>query len=330
MLSRKPELILVGHKGIRALRSLSSPPPLVLERTQDKLEAIDICNVCHSKDVTVLDGASNICRCAECGFVFDNPRPSPEDLVGFYSRPSKYDSWLADAEARDRLWKDRVSRLLRTRKPGSLLDIGAGIGQFLVHARPHYTTVYGSEISNTAIEIAFQKYGLSLYRGTIETIDFAGRVFDNLTLFHVLEHVTDPTALLRRCYSLLIAGGVLVIAVPNDLNSLRARIKRILCRLGLKQSQHGGSLGLPRLTLDGSLDEIHLSHFTPGVLKRLLRECGFTTIDVGLDRYYVTIGKARITQDIYYALCSLVHSLFRVNLYDTILVIAHKQPDVPN
>jgi SAM-dependent methyltransferase len=261
--------------------------------------------------------------------VFDNPRPSAQELVAFYSKPSKYDSWLAEAESRDRLWKGRLRRLLRTRKLGSLLDVGAGIGQFLEHARPHYTGVFGTEISNSAIELAAQKYGLSLYRGTIESIDFDGRSFDNLTLFHVLEHVNNPAAVIQKCHSLLSDGGVLVVAVPNDLNSLRARVKRMLGQLGWKRFRRVGSSGLPRLTLDGSLEEIHLSHFTPGVLRRLLHECGFMVIDEGLDRYYVATGKARVRQEIWYAICSVVNLVFHLNVYDTILIIARKQTANP-
>jgi 2-polyprenyl-3-methyl-5-hydroxy-6-metoxy-1,4-benzoquinol methylase len=293
---------------------------------RDKLEVLDSCNVCRSKNVSTLDATSNICRCEGCGFVFDNPRPSAEDLAAFYSKPSKYDSWLAEVEARDRLWKERLQRLLRTRKPGSLLDVGTGIGQFLVHARPYYTEVCGTEISNSAIELASQMYGLSLYRGTIERINFHGRLFDNLTLFHVLEHVSDPAAVVRKCHSVLSDDGVLVIAVPNDFNSLRARAKRALSRITSKRIHQVGRAGLPRLTLDGSLHEIHLSHFTPRVLKRLLHECGFVVLESGLDRYYVATGSARVRQNMWYAICSIVHSLFRVNLYDTILVIARKQP----
>lgn len=309
------------------LPSPASLQPDATREIRDKVEVIDICNVCRSKNVSILDASSNICRCSRCGFVFDNPRPSAEDLVAFYSKPSKYDSWLAEAEARDQLWKGRVRRLLGTRKAGSLLDVGTGIGQFLAHARPYYKGVFGTEISNSAIELAAEKYGLSLYRGSLESIDFKGRSFDNLTLFHVLEHVSDPAALIRKCHSLLSNRGVLVVAVPNDLNSLRARVKRVLCRLGWKHVHQVGTFGLPRLTLDGSLDEIHLSHFTPAVLKRLLQECGFEIIEAGLDRYYVATGYARAKQSLWYAGCSIAHSLFRVNLYDTILVIARKRSE---
>jgi ubiquinone/menaquinone biosynthesis C-methylase UbiE len=291
------------------------------------MHAVDTCNVCHSKTLAILDPDSHICGCEVCGFVFDNPRPTTEELVEFYSKPSKYDSWLAESAARDRLWDRRVARLLRTRKPGSLMDVGTGTGQFLIRARPFYTEVSGTEVSDSAVQIAAQRYGLSLYHGTIDEIDFGGRSFDNLTLFHVLEHVTDPAALIRKCHTLLNPDGVLVIAVPNDVDSLRARSKRFLYRLGLKRKGRAGSLGLPRITLDGTLDEIHLSHFTPSVLMRLLRQCGFSIAASGLDRHYVATGNAEFKQDMYYTACSVLHKITGINLYDTILVIAVKSAE---
>src|SRR4029077_6945356 len=164
-------------------------------------ELLHQCNLCQSAQLDVLDPDCNIAQCRSCGFVFDNPRPTLETLIDFYSKPGKYDSWLAELDARDRLWKRRLAKLRSTRKPGSLLDIGTGIGQFLSVAQGEYSQVYGTEVSRTAIEVAREKYGLDLFQGTVEELAERGMVFDNITLFHVLEHVPDPKALLKTCRS---------------------------------------------------------------------------------------------------------------------------------
>lgn len=293
-----------------------------------KTEIVELCNVCGSDIIETVDPDCNIAKCADCGYIFDNPRPTLEELVTFYSRPAQYDSWLNQLGPRQRLWERRLKVLRSTRKTGSLLDVGAGIGQFLALARDFYKEVYGTEVSTTAIQIAKQKYGLDLLEGTIEDSRISGRVFDNVTLFHVLEHVPDPTSVLRTCHSLLSERGILVIAVPNEVASFRAYLRKVLVKTGLKKQGRVGTFGLPHITLDGA--EIHLSHFTPKVLRRLLQTTGFSILKETLDPYYVSSGLQRVKDDIYYYCCLAFLKIFRANTYDTILVIARKEFTEPN
>src|ERR1051325_4003964 len=166
-------------------------------------ELLQQCSLCDSHQLDVLDAQCNIAQCRACGYVFDNPRPPLAALIGFYSKPGKYDSWLEELGPRERLWKRRLSKLQSAKKPGSLLDVGTGIGQFLSLARNSYSEVYGTEVSSTAVEIARQKYDLDLFHGTIDDLHAHGRTFDNISLFHVLEHVPDPKSMLKTCHSLL-------------------------------------------------------------------------------------------------------------------------------
>jgi 2-polyprenyl-3-methyl-5-hydroxy-6-metoxy-1,4-benzoquinol methylase len=292
--------------------------------TSMQTEFLQRCNVCDSAMIDMVDRECNIAKCRVCGYVFDNPRPTLEELISFYSRPGKYNSWLSELEPRELLWKRRLDKLRSTKKMGSVLDVGAGIGQFLDQARNAYSEVYGTEVSSAAVAIAREKYKLQLFQGTLEELDAGGKCFDNITLFHVLEHVTDPKSVLKRCHSLLSGDGVLVIAVPNEIGSLRAFAKRVLGKIGLRKQGHSGKVGLPRIALDGSIDEIHLSHFTVPVLHRLLQESGFSVVASTLDPYYVATGLRRVKADLYYACCMLFLQLFKVNIYDAILVIARK------
>ena len=92
------------------------------------------CDLCGSNQIMVLDAESNICKCGACGYVFDNPRPTTEEVAIFYSKPGKYDLWVREEEARDLLWTRRLRKMEKTKKSGSLLDVGTGAGQFLHHA----------------------------------------------------------------------------------------------------------------------------------------------------------------------------------------------------
>lgn len=294
-----------------------------LEAETMETDLLHSCNVCDGNSLDLIDSDSNIAQCRTCGYVFDNPRPTLGELITFYSRKEKYDSWLKELGPRDRLWKRRLKKLQPTRKPGSLLDVGAGIGQFLFTARSSYREVYGTEVSASAVAIAKQKYGLDLFHGSVEELAKRGKRFSNITLFHVLEHVPDPRAMLKTCHSLLEDDGCLVIAVPNEITSLRGFKKRLFGKI--KKESRSGLLGLPRLTLDGSIDEIHLSHFTPSVLRRLVEATGFSVLVNTLDPYYVATGSARVKADVFYYACLAMRLIFRVNVYDAILMIARKE-----
>lgn len=285
-------------------------------------ELLHQCNLCGSELLDVLDADCNIARCRSCGFVFDNPRPTLNALIDFYSKPGKYDSWLVELQPRERLWRRRLRKIRSTKRPGTLLDVGTGIGQFLSLARNDYSEVHGTEVSSTAVEIAREKYGLNLFHGTVDDLPSQGRTFDNITLFHVLEHVPDPKAMLQTCHSLLKPGGCLVIAVPNEVASVRGFKRRLFSRL--RKQPGGGVMGLPRLTLDGSISEIHLSHFSPPVLARLLEATGFSVTVNTLDPYYVRTGPRRLKADFFYYSCLALRNIFGMNIYDTILVIAYK------
>src|SRR5258708_8740636 len=111
------------------------------------METVLACNICRSDQIQAVDPEWNFCRCGSCGYVFDSPRPTIAELVAFYSQPAKYDSWLSAARARDALWKRRLKKLLPRKTTGNLLDVGAGIGQFLHHAKPFVADLPVPEVS---------------------------------------------------------------------------------------------------------------------------------------------------------------------------------------
>lgn len=287
-------------------------------------ETLCFCSLCGGDNFAVIDSENNICKCAACGYVFDNPRPSAAEIADYYSSPSKYDSWFEMESERAALWNRRLKKIEKHKKEGTLLDIGTGIGQFLWVAQDCFTKCYGTEVSESAVDIAKGKYNLDVIRGSIEEVDSKGVSFDNITLFHVLEHVSNPQAVILKCYELLGDNGVLFIAVPNELYSLKNIVKKFLNSVGIRKNKYIGKLGIPRIALDGTLGEIHLSHFTPKVLSSLLKRNGFIVLEDGLDPYYVAKGRALFEYSMYYYFLSLVMKFSGLNLYDTIWMVAKK------
>jgi 2-polyprenyl-3-methyl-5-hydroxy-6-metoxy-1,4-benzoquinol methylase len=248
--------------------------------------------------------------CSDCGLVFDNPRPSAQAIAAHYNQESQYDGWLQQLDDRARLWTRRIRKMRRHRNSGSLLDVGTGIGQFLSQAGTEYSPVLGTEISSTAVELASRLYGVDVLKGDIEELQISQQ-FDNVTAFHVLEHVHRPAEFLRCCHKLLKPGGRLFLAVPNELETLQARTGRS-----------------PLTSISLSSSEIHLSHFTTRSLSTVLRRCGFKVIHLSLDPFWVVPSSKEYLQSIRYLVMGILHSLTSINLYPTIWAVG--QTDNPS
>ncbi len=93
----------------------------------------------------------------------------------------------------------------------SILDIGAGTGDFLEYCRDNKYSVTGTEPSEAARKIAKQK-GIDLYKSIEEIADHK---FDVITMWHVLEHVPNLFECLEQLKDMLKEKGKLIIAVPN-------------------------------------------------------------------------------------------------------------------
>ncbi|MGI9545811.1 MAG: class I SAM-dependent methyltransferase [Flavobacteriaceae bacterium] len=94
-------------------------------------------------------------------------------------------------------------------KEKSLLDIGAGTGEFLVEAVKRGYDIAGVEPNKLARKRAADK-GVDLMEELL-----LDRKFQIITLWHVLEHLPDPDLEIKKIINLLTDKGTLFIAVPN-------------------------------------------------------------------------------------------------------------------
>ncbi len=162
--------------------------------------------------------------------------------------------------------------LCKYKNQGRLLDVGTGDGRFLRVCRDAGFSVEGTEVSSAGAAYA-QRQGFEVKMGQFTAIDLPGSSFDAITIWHVLEHVPDPAAVLRKAHSLLRADGVLIVAVPNEENFFVRR------RLGLSETSN------PFAPLDFG-GEIHLTYFRPATLAAALRHAGLELLEFGVDDIY--------------------------------------------
>lgn len=136
---------------------------------------------------------------------------------------------------------------------GHLLDVGCGNGGFLMLARQAGWKVEGVDFDAGAVQTARSR-GLKVHHGGIDVLAGREESFDVITICHVIEHVHDPMAILRRLHALLKPGGVLWLDTPN------------LASVGADRfGPDWHALDPPR----------HLVLFNPSSLREALRAAGF-------------------------------------------------------
>jgi SAM-dependent methyltransferase len=96
-----------------------------------------------------------------------------------------------------------------------LLDIGCFTGDFLSILNEAGADVYGLELQEEPARIANQRLPGRVFQARVEGTEFPQGPYDAITLLAVIEHVTDPRALVEPCVRLLKPGGVLMVETPN-------------------------------------------------------------------------------------------------------------------
>jgi len=162
--------------------------------------------------------------CQNCHFVFSNPYIPEKNIVEFYSQLEDRE-YSAEAEGRSKNFKTILKRLKGLHRAGqgdSLLDIGAASGIFLNLAKQEGYRAAGIEPSESLVEEAKKRYGIRLFKGTVDDYH-PGEKFSVITLLDIIEHLVEPGTFMTTVDGLLADNGILVIVTP-DINSFAARV----------------------------------------------------------------------------------------------------------
>jgi 2-polyprenyl-3-methyl-5-hydroxy-6-metoxy-1,4-benzoquinol methylase len=119
-------------------------------------------------------------------------------------------------------WREEWMKYFRPRSGGSILELGSHNGPNLLHYARLGHEVFGVELSETLagtfenasrLESPDVRTRMTLHRGWIE--DFVPpKPFDEVLCTEILEHVSDPVAILRVACSALKPGGRIYISSP--------------------------------------------------------------------------------------------------------------------
>ncbi|PBQ32115.1 methyltransferase [Sphingobacteriaceae bacterium] len=231
------------------------------------------------EDYTVSHEKFEIVSCKQCSFKFTNPIPEFSDLGNYY----KSEDYISHSNTKkgiiSRLYhlvrnytlKNKLALVSSNVSRGTILDYGCGTGMFLDVCQNAGWRSIGMEPDSGARKIA-RDMNLKVHADKTELSKaYPDEKFDAITLWHVLEHVTDLEDTLNFLKARLNRDGVLIIAVPNHTSYDANHYK-----------QFWAAYDVPR----------HLYHFDPISITALLSEYGFTLsqkLPMKFDSFYVSM-----------------------------------------
>ena len=155
----------------------------------------------------------DVLECCSCGLVFLSSFSHLKE--GLYEDGGMHDNeidvdlnaWIRETERDDERRFNWIRPLIEGK---AILDFGCGAGMFLKKTKGIAKSAIGIEPEKRLKE-HFNKEGLNVAC----SLDDLNERFDIITLFHVLEHLTDPARVLKELSSKLYENGEIIVEVPN-------------------------------------------------------------------------------------------------------------------
>lgn len=253
-----------------------------------------------------------VVQCIVCGMVYLNPVMTDKEYSNFYTNDGQkkfveknLDETAVQYEAKISKDDKRRAELIREYiKDGSrVLDVGTGYSGFvgLVDG------ARGIDVSEPRVKMAQQR-GMDVSLCNI--FDWEDEM-DIITLFHVLEHITEPAPFVKQIHKLLGDEGKFIIEVPsvNDLLVRNEAYRKFY------------------------FQNAHCSYFSYDTLEDLLWSCGFKIErEIKIQRYMLNNhlhwwlkrgpGKFKVPNILNRWYSSI---LKKRNLHDTLLLICTKE-----
>jgi 2-polyprenyl-3-methyl-5-hydroxy-6-metoxy-1,4-benzoquinol methylase len=169
-----------------------------------------------------------IVRCGNCALLYVRNMPTADELTVFYNSVDYFSgdergyrcSYLQQQFALEKEAGRRLAmleQLLTGLEVGSsrkILDIGCAAGFFLSVAKKRAWQIEGVELSQTMAAHARKLLGIEI-KSAFDPTMFPDNSYSSITLWEVIEHLSDPLMVLRQVRQLLVPGGLIALSTPN-------------------------------------------------------------------------------------------------------------------
>jgi len=227
------------------------------------------------KDYSVSGETFELLYDSNLDMLITHPQPSLEKLPSYYESKDYISHTDGKTSLFEKMYqfvksialKNKLKLINSQSEKGKILDIGAGVGDFLSVAKKDGWQTIGIEPSDKAKSIAIKK-GVTFVNHLSQ---LENNSFDVITMWHVLEHVPDLEHQISELKRLIKPNGTILIAVPN-FNSYDANY----------YGKFWAAFDVP----------IHLWHFSKTAIEKLFDKVDLKLVKVlpmKFDSFYVSL-----------------------------------------
>ncbi len=244
----------------------------IVELLDREFEETSSCPGCESKNKKYKFSKYDMKfdQCLNCQTIFMNPRPKETSMNIYYATSRNYKYWAENifpesSQARTELiCIPSINRIKRIIEPYNklrnlnVLEIGPGFGIFANQCiKDKVFSSYEVIEPTPSLAQHCKDIGIKVHETNIEKFS-SKKKYQLVCAFEVIEHLYDPSILVKSCYELLSNDGFLVLSCPNG--------------IGFDTKMLGA--------FSPSVDNEHVNLFSPEGLEILLKNNNFKVISI--------------------------------------------------
>ena len=242
--------------------------------------------------ITLPEG--NLYRCTSCGQLLSSCTQE-----WYNESMEEFDNPIGTVPqgSLDKRYNQRISKIL-TEAQGKLpyktdnitsLDVGCSSGALLQVAQRCGFSAHGVEPAEQAAKTAALIPNTHVFTGFLHDAKYPDNHFDIITLFEVIEHLTDPISITQEIARILKPGGILLIGTGNA-DSWTVQMQGEKWEY-FDIAGHGG----------------HISFFTPQSMRTLAKHCHLTVQNISTKR--VNLGEKKHVSTAVYMFNRIIREL---------------------